>query len=272
MSYESIETSRDDARPVELYEFRYSGQIFYYTSGAEPIERDGRSYTPEPISRSEVVSSTEAAAQELSITAPATLAVADLFRVAPPSEVVSVTIYRHHRSDPASEFAVYWQGRVLGAEWAGNEVTLSAESVQSSLSRLGLRRRYGAVCPHELYGPACRALRSHLLQTGVVSSISGSQIATTVVNEAGWFAGGYIEWDIPNSPQSESRAVVSSTAEGVLLLSSFPRLLKPGLAIRAYPGCDHTLVACKTKFDNLDNFGGFPYFPQKNPFGSNPLY
>ncbi len=32
-----------------------------------------------------------------------------------------------------------------------------------------------------------------------------------------------------------------------------------------YPGCNKLNTTCKDKFDNLNNFGGFPFMPQKNP-------
>jgi hypothetical protein len=38
--------------------------------------------------------------------------------------------------------------------------------------------------------------------------------------------------------------------------------------VTLYPGCAHTRTACKDKFNNLANFGGFPLIPSKNPFGN----
>jgi hypothetical protein len=38
-----------------------------------------------------------------------------------------------------------------------------------------------------------------------------------------------------------------------------------------YPGCKHNYTTCLTVFDNLDNFGGFPWIPGVNPFGSRSL-
>ena len=35
-----------------------------------------------------------------------------------------------------------------------------------------------------------------------------------------------------------------------------------------YPGCSHNTTDCDTVFDNLDNYGGFPYLPSENPFGN----
>ncbi len=55
-------------------------------------------------------------------------------------------------------------------------------------------------------------------------------------------------------------------------LTNFPLGLVAGMTLKAYPGDDHTLATCATKFDNVANYGGFPYFPEKNPFGGSPVY
>jgi hypothetical protein len=36
--------------------------------------------------------------------------------------------------------------------------------------------------------------------------------------------------------------------------------------LEIYPGCDRTSGTCLTKFNNLVNFGGFPFMPDTNPF------
>jgi hypothetical protein len=57
-----------------------------------------------------------------------------------------------------------------------------------------------------------------------------------------------------------------------ITLFSFPVGLASGAEVRAYAGCNRTLDECKTRFDNVANFGGMPFIPTKNPFGSDPLY
>lgn len=274
MTYTAAEESVDNGSPIELYEFRYSNYVYYYTSGPDPVVRSNRTYTPIPISRTNINGSSEAQKQELRVRAPRTIEVAEWFRVAPPSEVVTLTIYRQHDTDVDGEFIVFWSGRVLNAEWTeDHRVEFMAESALTSMNRLGLKRRFGQSCPHEVYGQGCFANKNLHMVTATVTAVNGSTLATTAAHtEVDWYAGGYIEWDIPNSTAIEARAVWASTPDGVLTLSSFPVGLLPGMTIRAYAGCDHTLKACKTKFDNVINYGGFAFFPDKNPFGSNPVY
>jgi hypothetical protein len=41
--------------------------------------------------------------------------------------------------------------------------------------------------------------------------------------------------------------------------------LKDGDTVDAYAGCDGRAETCRDKFDNIDNFLGFPFTPQENP-------
>ena len=58
----------------------------------------------------------------------------------------------------------------------------------------------------------------------------------------------------------------------MLTLSRAVPGLLTGAAITLYPGCDHTRATCAAKFANLDNFGGFPWIPTRNPFDGGSLF
>ena len=75
----------------------------------------------------------------------------------------------------------------------------------------------------------------------------------------------------PSPGQFDRRAIRSQT--GAVVAVAFPL---PGLAatdtVNLYPGCDHTLATCESKFSNRLNYGGMPYFPDKNPFSGTSIY
>ena len=83
--------------------------------------------------------------------------------------------------------------------------------------------------------------------------------------------GGFIEY-VPQGGMLE-RVGIRSHAGGVVQLSRPPQYLAAGMAVSIFPGCDRTTGAngC-AKFGNLPNYGGFPHFPTKNPFGNDPVY
>lgn len=271
MTFLTLETSIDDGRPTELYEFKFAAQAYYYTSAAEQITRQNFTYTPVPINRDQIKAATTPGKQSLSITGPADLPVADLFRTAPPSNVVTLTIYRQHFGD--TDFTVYWSGRVTNASWKDNEVTLTAESALTSLNRLGLRRQHNVLCPHQLYGVECGLVEANFRVDATVLSVAGNALTTNLSGYAdNWFAGGFIEWVVPNTGNTEIRSIQNSTTAGGLTLISSPPGLLGGQTIRCYPGCDKSLSTCKTKYNNVSNNGSYPFSPSKNPFGGIPIF
>jgi len=42
--------------------------------------------------------------------------------------------------------------------------------------------------------------------------------------------------------------------------------------VSAFPGCDKSIGICQAKFNNHQNYGGFPHTPTKNPFDGTPIY
>ncbi|MEW6169845.1 MAG: phage BR0599 family protein [Pseudomonadota bacterium] len=65
--------------------------------------------------------------------------------------------------------------------------------------------------------------------------------------------------------------IVAHSADSITL-AAVPPGLSVGATVVLYPGCDHTLSTCESKFGNSANFGGFPFIPTKNPFGGSPIY
>lgn len=272
MSFTAKEQSLTDGRPVELYTFSRDYQVWRYTSADRDIATDGGTFLSRAISRSAIESSPERSRSNLTITAQRDLEVAELYRVTPPTMVVTCTVQQLHDSDSAREIATIWSGRVSGVEFNGTSAQISVEPVNSSLRRVGLRRLYQRQCPHVLYGTRCGANREAFRTDGTVDSISTGVV---VVPEAdlladGYFAGGFIEWEIALG--IVERRFISDHAGANLAITSLTQGLVPGQAVKLYPGCDHTLTTCAAKFSNSPNFGGFPFFPLKNPFGSDPVF
>lgn len=260
MSYLAIEQSQHDGQPQELYRFVSGTQRWLYTSGQEAVEYQSETYMPATISRSDIEQSNEIARLGLEIRMPRDLPLVSLFLAASPDGVVSVTLYRRHVGD--AEFITYWKGRITGARLSGAEATLKCEPIASSLKRAGLRARYQLLCRHVLYSSGCGALKESFRVDGTVAAVSG--IAVQVVAAAskpdGYFVGGMFA-----TTTAGVRMIVGHA--GINLTLSAPMVgLKAGDTVQLYAGCDHTMAHCKDRFANLDNFGGFPFIPVKNPF------
>lgn len=274
MSYELIEVSRDDGRPVELIHISYSGNNWYYTSADRDLVYLGSTYKAIPCSRSKLEPTSDPSKSDMTFTFPRDIEVAEVFRVQPPSEVVSLTLFGQHYGD--SEFVSLWKGRVVDAQWEGALVNLVGESVFASLRRPGLRRRYQYQCPHALYGNKCGVNRLLWKEEHPLGSVSGVQLQVNgaIGKPDDYYAGGYVTWANSLNLNVEKRMIRASVgASGVITLSNIPVALSSGQVVTLYPGCDHTLGAAGCgRFSNHENFGGTPFIPDKNPFGGSTIY
>lgn len=276
MSFLAQEQGVDTSSPIELYEFVYDGERWYYTSGdtsyQDPITL--RLYEPLIITRGNIVFSSEANRNTLDLGVVRDTPFLNLFRVTAPSGVVLVTIKRVHRTDIVDEISVLWSGRILNVEWDTITAKLMCESIRTSSKRYGLRRNFQLQCPHVLYGSGCGVSKASYEVTTNVTSIIGTTLTLSGIGSyaTDYFAGGMLQWT-NSSVVAEERRLITSNSGGGLTVVSPPVGLTVGDSVKLYPGCDHGISSngCE-KFSNTDNFGGFPHTPMKNPFGSEPLF
>lgn len=268
MTYAAIEASAQSGRPVELYEFRNGSTYYRYTSADGDVSYGGNTFTAAPIARNAIEATSEVARLALNITCDRSLGVLSIFATVPPEDVIAVTVRRLHAGD--GEAITQWMGRAVNVTWNNAAAEIHCESVYTSLKRTGLRRLYQITCPHVVYGPGCNLSRTGFKVTKTLATVSGTTLTITTIGvDDGYFNGGYMEW---TSGGIVHRRAIRTQIGGTLTIS-FPL---PGLAASAsvdiYPGCDHTLATCTTRFSNYLNYGGMPYFPPKNPFNGTPIY
>jgi len=272
MTYAAQEEGTQTGAPVELYDFAHGVSAWHYTSTSAAYTDVSQSpnvaYTSASIERSGVDSSQEKARARLSLTVPRNFAIAELFRVAPPSDTVTITVRRVHRGDTASPVVV-WMGRVLGCVFEGAKATLQCEPITVSLARTGLRRVYTLSCPHVLYGTACGLAKASYDHATTVSSISGVTLTVASIG-AFSYAGGFVEWTNGDG-NVERRFIKSHSTTTLTLMQAFAGIANSD-AVTLYPGCDHTLTTCNTTFSNALNYGGFPGIPTKNPWAGDPVF
>lgn len=263
MTYESREISMQLGEPLELYEFKHNDEILRFTSARSTVEYLGHEWEPTLIKRAGIEYTTDNGRNNLKLTVTRDFAIAELFRVMPPSTVVLLTVHRVHAAD--GDGAVVWAGRVLECDWSGSTATLNCEPVSTSMQRNGLRRMYQRACPHVLYGGQCKVIKEEFSFITDIEFISGLAFSTLALEsfDSGYFSGGYFEVLIEG--HLERRFITEHVFTLIKFNAPLPGL-NVGATITLYAGCDHTLTTCKDKFDNTDNYGGMPFIPRKNPF------
>lgn len=284
MTYNTYEQSKQGGRPVFLYLFQQGSQAWRFTTRGVQETFGGEPYLPTTASHTEVKQSSEMSKDGIKLTFKRTDAFASQFLGYAPDVVTTLTVFRFHSSDPSAEAMVYWKGRVAGSRAGGATIEVECESIFTSMRRPGLRARYQRSCRHALYGRGCNLDPEAFAVAAVADSLSASQVVLTSSEAAakpdGFFFGGMVR------ASDESLRLIVNHVGSTLTLSRPLIGLKADLdavgygesyggpygevAIKLYPGCDHTPTGC-LGFDNLDNYGGFPYIPKKNPMGGSSI-
>lgn len=268
MTFESYETSVEESQPIELYTIQLGSTSWTYTSGAVEVVVSGTTYAPLAISRGSHDQSQEDQDQQLEVRLPASAPVCRHFIASVPGESVLITIERMQRLDVGEVRMVMYAGVVssVSFESGGEIAVLSVVTAQSAFSKAVPRDVYSATCNHVLFDARCSLLEASWRVTKEVLAISGNVLTIDGLNAQadGYYTPGFIEL----TGSSRDFRVILAHA-GNLATVALPFGTSPlGELVRVYAGCDHSSLTCQAKFNNLINFGGFPFVPTKNPFAT----
>ncbi len=268
MSYQSIEESLEQGAPFELYEFTQGIKRWLFVSSASEMVVDGQLYKPAAIKRDRIRQTDNTLKDQLKFAFPRDSEFAQQFVGFVPEEVVGVTVRRGHYGDSDGQLLTYWKGRVMGASASGAIVTVACESIYTSMRRPGLRARFERSCRHVLYGGQCQVVREDYKHEGRVLGVEDGLRIT--VSGAALKPDGWYQLGILAAADGVMRFITKHQSDTVTLNRPMEGLVG-NTTVVIYPGCDHHRQTCANKFNNLDNFGGFPYIPARNPFDGSSI-
>jgi hypothetical protein len=272
MTYDAFESSVQDAKPIFLFEFTTELGATRYTSSPVAVTHAGEDWLPSPVTPPEAVQSTGLNRNGMRLTFPRTDALALTMLSDQLDTEVDVVILR--KGVGGDVFRAFWVGRVAAAMGEGGKIHVECESILTSLRRAGPRRRYQKPCPHAHYGRGCNLVLSEWEDPKVYTAVDNTVITITGIDAypEGWFFGGILE-----APNGIRRMIVDHDATSVTILFPIDNLADEladavgDVSVILYPGCDRSMGTCDTKFDNLDNHGGFNWTPRKNPMGGSSI-
>lgn len=184
MTYELIETSTEDGRPVELYEFARNGEFFRFTSADTDQLYLTNTYTAIAIERSSIGQTDKFEKSGINIEFARDESFANAFLSYSPDNATTLTIFREHLSDGDDEFITYWKGRVASASATGSRIKLECESVFSSLKRQGLRMKHERMCRHILYDANCTIVPADHVVPSIAFNVSGNTFDFATATDA----------------------------------------------------------------------------------------
>lgn len=249
---------------IELYAFQSASAYFHLTPHEFAVDLGGQRYDSLTLGRSALSLGAEATKAALQLRLPPDHAlVSHLLASALSGEVTTITLRLARQVQGNWQIiGTRWLGRVLGVEIADDTAQVSCESAQVSLKRIGLRRLYSRQCTHVLYSDACGA--APVAQSATVQSVAGRRVELAGGTPPALLAalpGGLLQ--LANGAR---HMIIGADSAGVELLA--PLQLPGGTGVQLIAGCDHSTATCAGRFNNLDNYGGFPHMPNKNPFST----
>lgn len=275
MTFNTLEISNKDGKPVALYEFNQGNTYWRYTTNDEDLTIGLNTWVAEVIS-DEGVTQGGSSQNDLQIVLASDLDIPGLFRFGQPSGKVWLRVRRYHLGDPDSETPIQWVGTVVNSKLESLASSrLHCISIGGTFDRDGLRLGWERNCPHVLYGNGCNQDGSNEASahaySRTIETVDGNHFSCTTHSEPteGSFSGGFVEWDREDGSQ-ERRFIEKQTANDFLVMGSMEGI-EVGLAVTLYPGCDRTTTICNL-FANMDNFGGLPHLPSRSPFDGNPVF
>lgn len=273
MTYDALEKSAYGGKPVELYKFTKGITLWRHTDGDRDVVVGAETYkTGWPISRTEPEMSEETTRSSVKITTAKDHPVAQLFITGAPYESVWVSIFRMHVGD--SETILLWQGKVRGISWKASkgEAVIECDPVEKVIGKGGFRQTYGPYCHKKLYSPRCAVSEASFTTDITVSAINSTGFVITCP-ELGTKANQYFRLGEVYFPDLGARMMVVDHTGSAATLKAPIQGLVVGAHGRAIAGCNHIWKDgsgnwgdCKARFNNLDNFGGWPFVPTKNPY------
>lgn len=274
MTYNALEVSNNDGQPIGFYKFNVGSKAWFYTSADRDIDFDGDTYLAVAITDDGVKQGGgTASGDDLTISAQADLELLQLYIGTPPSTAVAVTVRRQHYGD--SEAPIQWVGTIGSVKrtnLAASDIICKTQ-MPGGQKRAGPRLCWERACPHVIYDNGCKLNPADWGVAGVVTVLTPTVLNVDTVSDhpAGWFDGGYIEWEFFPGVL-ERRGLVGHVGSNGLKILGLTDGLALAQEVTLYPGDDRTAQTCNDKFSNIDNYGGIRHLPGKSPFDGNPIF
>jgi len=263
-SSDLILLERDNVRkPIELYHFWMGTTHWYLTSGDAAITYLGNIYNPVYLERTNVSYNINFEANEMTITLPGVNEPILDFMNATPSELIWVSILRVFRDQPVYEPTVIFLGHVLDATRKSQITKVKCVGFEFYLGMQIPKYTYQRQCNWTPFDANCgmTAVNGVTQITANVTVNADRSILTAAAFgtvAAGLFSLGKVQFG------NHYRMVASHSGTALTLRYPMPNIVT-GDSVTVLAGCNQTIDQCLNRFNNVANFGGWPYIPLDNP-------
>ena len=281
----------------ELYVFTYGSSTNLYTSfdtdvsittGVSPTG----TYTSANLSRQQIISDIDKSRNSLEIETPLSFSFAYNILANIVEERVKLVLYSYNTVSRTS--TIIFTGYLFSVSALNHRIKLLFQNILGIIKRTGLRKRMQRNCPYALYDASCQVNRDNFTLTMPVISLNTASTEITVDptyttnnffnngENTTYYYGGICNFNGNNRfiLSNNSSLVNSNRVYTITLISFMPNLADVindgfgygqnygsyfgGISISLSAGCNRTLGNCRERFNNLNNFGGFPFLPSRD--------
>lgn len=260
MAWLDIEKSEESAKPLELYYIKLGLNEYYLTDFYQNYTFEGKTYIPVQIARNEIIIDDTTFDDKIKIKVPLRSTIGKALRNETNEQETNVVIRRAFQGE--TETLILWRGVVYSREIESGYLTIVCLPINYKLEKVGNRSVYSRLCSHLIYDQTtCKVNKNSFVTNATLTAISQKTAVVSATLDSK-FVGGYIEF-----ANGQARMITDVNGSTITLLSELYNI-PTDRTVKIYLGCDRTQDCCKTRFNNIENYGGFPYIPIKNIFTS----
>lgn len=278
MSFSDQETSAEGAAPIEIYTIT-GADTFYYTSAPYEYEYEGNTYLPIPIKRSAPTINTKESSGNITVKFPFNDPFVSRYLGGVPPSPDRITIHQVHLSDASAEVRPFWSGSVSGVKFSGTEATVTLAGMMNRTAAQIPAANFSWMCNHNLFDNRCKVKQVDFTFNFTVSAVSADGVTITLTDngdadtklatDAAFFNGGTFLTGVDGSQRMGVNFEATGNPNEYTLVLLVPVLgLEVGQGITFSAGCDKSVNTCFSRFNNVTQYGGFPFIPTLNPFST----
>lgn len=245
----------------ELFVIQAGGLTYRFTSSESSITTGGVTYQAGTIEKKEVNKESDLSLAELEITFPAS---SEFIQYVSYSVITSVFVDIYLYSEEEDYTFLDFSGKmkkVLVTSQNMAVITLQEENLNIKLPLFTIQ----AGCNHMLVDSYCGLTKNDYKSTKTIIDMT-SEITLEIDlsgESATYYVGGILEFTDTDG-LLHVRFITEVSVDILKIHSRIPGLKKTD-NVDLYPGCNKTASECRDKFNNFENFLGFPYVPRKDP-------
>lgn len=245
----------------ELIHFTFGFDNYYYTTTNDRIVYNSQPYETAIMEIGSVLISDDFFKTDLDINVRTKNSFVSQWIEGTPDYPVEIEILRY---DPNTDTTTtYFSGIVTDVTINQSESKIKCNQASLKLSKQMATNYYQRPCRHILYSEhGCRLARLPYTITGSITSIVGNVIIVSGVGSTD--PDFYLAGEVITGSERKTISDYNITTKEITLMKNFIKA-EVGDEAKVYGGCDHTPETCLNDKDNILNFGGHSFIPEKNP-------